>query len=91
MSENSLLQSILLVFILATYVTAQNIDLQGRVLDQKGFPIEGAEVSLRIKGISGTTNNNGIFHLTGEAAGLKAFSGSRNHAPVMISRPGESF
>ena len=65
--EKSWYYSAWLVIGMAVVAMAQSIDLQGKVIDQKGFPIEGAEICLRKNKITCTTDNNGEFRLSGEA------------------------
>jgi beta-glucosidase len=69
---------ILCISLLCVTVSAQSIT--GRVVDKKGNAIADASVSLKIKGLSGTTDATGTFSLNGASINTPAYKGNVHYS-----------
>ena len=53
-----------ITFLFLSSLSAQVIDLKGRVIDENGNPVQGVIASLKNIEISDTTGKDGIYHLS---------------------------
>ncbi|MBN1306493.1 MAG: CotH kinase family protein [Chitinispirillaceae bacterium] len=67
-------------------IGAQDIDLQGRVVDQNGQPVAGALVELVTNGLSFTTAENGLFQLEGTVTGAANKGGDKASRFIALNR-----
>ena len=72
---------ILSAAVLTTTVSAQTIS--GRVVDKNGTGIADASVSLKIKGLAGTTDATGVFSLNGASIQTPYSSRNRQHTLLL--------
>ncbi|MBN1575905.1 MAG: CotH kinase family protein [Chitinispirillaceae bacterium] len=78
--------SAFLVMSASAAICAQNIDLQGKVVDQSGQPIAGAAVELVKNGLSGTTAENGLFQLQGTVTGVCDKHRAKVSRPISLNQ-----
>ncbi len=86
MTSKRLCISAWVIISMALGIRAQNIDLQGKVVDQNGQPIVGAEVQLVKNRLSGTTADNGLFHLSGNNAGVQYELGANASRSIALHK-----
>jgi hypothetical protein len=69
---------------LTATIHAQQFDLQGKVVDQKGGPVAGAQLKLAKMNVACTTDVNGIFRM--KTVGVNFYGSNRSHEFIKISR-----
>lgn len=63
--------------LVATSGRAQSVGMSGTVRDNAGAPVAGADVSVKGRGITFTTNDQGAFHFSDLAAGTYTLTARR--------------